>query len=202
MPRPKGRRRKRQKKARRIEKPQISFPLGEFTNFPSLTHGLAIISHENSTAKIQRAIIQALYNTNGHKDAYDVSVAGQAGNYEGELAFEVGVANGLFFDYLDEATLKELYNPLESGKEYSILDFLIIATYHYSRSGKRIPLIFDHHVLRFFFNVGEVELTLFHSKGTRRMPLDDFLNVIINKIKVEAKRSDLRPINIEKIRTL
>ena len=202
MFRPKGRRRKRQRKTRRVEKPQISFPLGEFANFPALTHGLAIISHENNASKIQRTIIQALYNLNGHKDAYAVSVAGQSGAYDGELAFEVGVANGLFFDYLNEEALKELYSPLESGKEYSILDFLIIATYHYSRKGKRIPLIFDHHILRFSFNNGEIEITLFHSKGTRRMPLDEFLNVIIDEIKMEAEHSDLRPIKIEKIRTL
>lgn len=202
MLRSKGKRRKKQRKTRRAEKTQISFSLGEFTNFPSLTHGLASISHGNNMGKIQRIIIQALYNLNGHKDSYPVSVAGHAGAYEGELAFEVGVANGLFFDYLSEEILKELYSPLESGKEYSILDFLVIVTYHYSREKKRIPLIFDHHILRFSFNDGEVEVTLFHSKGTRRMPLDEFLNVIISRIKFEAKSAGLRPINVERLRTL
>lgn len=198
----KGRRRKRHGRPRRVEEPLSSFPLGEFSNFPSITHGSAIVSHGNSVNRIQRAIIKTLYDLNGHKDAYPVSVAGHDGTYDGEVAFEVGVANGLFFDYLNAEILKELYSPLESGKEYSTLDFLVIVTYHYSRNGKTIPLIFDHHVLRFSFNEGEFEVTLFHSKGTRRMPLDDLFNVIIKRIKVETKRSNLRPINIEKMKTL
>ena len=198
----KGRQRKRHGRPRRVEEPLSSFPLGEFSNFPSIRHGSAIVSHGNSVNRIQRVIIKTLYDLNGHKDAYSVSVAGHDGTYDGEVAFEVGVANGLFFDYLNAEILKELCSPLESGKEYSILDFLVIVTYHYSREKKRIPLIFDHHILRFSFNDGEVEVTLFHSKGTRRMPLDEFLNVIISRIKVETKSAGLRPINVERMRTL
>ena len=167
-----------------------------------MNHGLAIVSHQNSVTRIQLAIIQALYSLNGHKNDYAVSVSGQSGTYEGELAFEVGVANGEFFDYLNEEMLKELYGSLESGRDYTVLDFLVIATYHYSRSGKKIPLTFDHHVLRFAFNGREVDINLFHIKGTRRIPLDEFLNVIIGKIREEAKHSKLRAISVEKMWTL
>jgi len=198
MFRPRGRRRKG--KPRRVEELRVS--LGKFANFPSLVHGLVKISHENTTAKIQRAIIQAFYGLNEYREAYSLSVSGHVGIYEGWLTFEVGAANGLFFDYLDEEAVGKLYSPLESGKEYSILDFLVIITYHYSREGKRVPLNFDHHILRFLFHDGEVEVSLFHSKGTRRMPLDELLSTVISRISLEAKRSGLKPITIEKSRTL
>ncbi|MDQ1278900.1 MAG: hypothetical protein QG670_160 [Thermoproteota archaeon] len=202
MFRSRGRRRKRQKRIRGARNQRTPLSIGEFTNFPTMNHGLAVISHQNTVTRIQHAIIQALYSLNGHKDNYSVSVSGQSGAYEGELAFEVGVANGEFFDYLDEETLKELCDPLGSGGDYPFLDFLVIATYHYSRDGKKIPLIFDHHVLRFAFNGREVDISLFHIKGTRRIPLDEFLNIIIGKIVNEAKHSKLRAINLEKIWTL
>lgn len=201
MLRPQKRRQKRKKgKPRRTEKPEASF--GRFINFPSILHGIARISHGNSTTTIQQAIIQALYRLNEFKDAYPLSVADHVGTYDGEVAFEVGVADGLFFDYLNQEALQKLCNPLKSGEEYTVLDFLIVVAYRYSRGEKRISLNFDHYILRFSFYNGEVDASLFHSKGTRRMPLDEFMNLIIRRITIEIKQIGLKPIKVESIKTL
>ena len=187
-------------KHRQVKKEAFSF--GKFTNFPFLVHGLAKISHDNTITKIQRSIIQTLYNLNGYKEAYPLSIADHAGTRNGEFAFETGIADGMFFDFLDEETAGKLFDFLESGKEYSILDFLVIVTYHYLKEERRTSLNFDHNILRFSFNEGIIEVLLFHSKGIRRMPLDDFLNKIINRIGLETKCLGLKPIKVEKIRAL
>lgn len=201
MFRPPERRQMRRKvRLRKTEKPNGSF--GLFINFPSMIHGVARISHENATVKIQQAIIQAFYSLNKLKDAYPISVADHVGTYNGEISFEVGVADGLFFDYLNQEALQKLYATLKSGEAHSILDFIIIIVYRYLREGKRISLNFDHHILRFLFYNREVEVSLFQSKGTRRMPLDDFLNLIISRVSSETRQMGLKPIKIENVKTL
>jgi hypothetical protein len=79
---------------------------------------------------------------------------------------------------------------------------LIIVLYHYTKNGKKIPLNFDHHLLRFTFKKGEFNAYLFHMKGIRRMPLDDLLRQIIDRIKGKMAKNRLKTFHIEYFRTL
>ena len=190
----------RREKPRKAEKPETTF--GRFVNFPSMVHGMARVSHQSTTARLQQAIIQAFYRLNESKDAYPLSVADHAGTYDGEVTFEVGFADGLFFDYLNQDTIQSLFTPLTSGKEYPVLDFLVVVAYRYFKGERKISLNFDHYILRFAFYSGAVEAALFHSKGTRRMPLDEFMNLVLKRVSTEIKQMGLKPINIESLKTL
>lgn len=176
--------------------------LGRYDDFPSITHGRAQITHEIPLDKLQRVVIWSLHKLNGRREASQISVADHPGTHQGEYSFQIGVADGSFFDYLNGREVKKLYDVLRSDKVFPALDFLIIVTYHYFREGRRVPLRFDRHLLRFIFYGNQMELLLFHMRGIRRMPLDELLGRVINKISQEVKRRRLKALRVGRVRTL
>jgi len=176
--------------------------LGRYDNFPTIIHGTASLSHQIPLPKLQQLLIASLHEINGRKEPYEISVADHPGTYQGELSFEVGVAEGVYFNYLDSNELKRLYEALSSREFFKVLDFLIIAGYHYSREGKKIALKFDHHILRFLFYENTIELNLFHERGIRRIPLDDLLNYVIKNLTKKIGKNDLSQLKMEHFRTL
>lgn len=183
-------------------KRQQKYSLGRFTNFPSIIHGTVKISHKTSNTRLQRIIVEALRDLNGYTIPQILSVASDSGTRKGEVSFEVGVADGLNFHYIDDETYTEIIKPLKTRISFPVLDVLIIVLYHYTKNGKTIPLNFDHHLLRFTFKKGELNAYLFHIKGIRRIPLDDLLHQVINRIKGKMTRNRLKTFKIESFRTL
>lgn len=176
--------------------------LGRYDNFPTIIHGIARLSHQIPQPKLQQLLIASFHEINGHKEPYEISVADHPGTYQGELSFEVGVAEGIYFNYLDNNELNRLYESLSAGGLFEILDFLIIIGYHYSREGKKIALKFDRHILRFLFYENTLELNLFHERGIRRMPLDDILNYVIKTLSQKIEKTGLPLLKVEYFRTL
>ncbi|MFQ6075954.1 MAG: hypothetical protein ACE5Z5_07455, partial [Candidatus Bathyarchaeia archaeon] len=166
--------------------------LGVFSGTPHPIHGIAQLTHGGPASRLQRAVVQSLYEMNGSKEARPLSVAGRPGTYDGEVSFQIGVGNGVYFDYLDAETLGELFELMNRRNALPVLDFLIVVTYHYLRGGKRVALRFDHHLLRFVFHKDRVELLLAHTKGIRRTPLDELLSRVIGRIIREAERQRLK----------
>lgn len=191
---------KRRKRGKESKGRPSSF--GRFANFPSIIHGIAKLNHKTSTTRLQRVIAESLRDLNGYKMPLTLSVASHQGAQKGEVAFEVGVADDLYFDYLDEETFTKLVKPLKHRKTLPVLDVLIIVSYHYSKNEKRVSLYSDHHLLRFTFKDGELNLYLFHMKGIRRMPLDEFLNHVIGRIKERLRENRLNTFRIEYFRTI
>jgi hypothetical protein len=187
----------KRKQVRRVK--EASF--GRFSNFPSMIHGIAKISHKTSSLRLQRVVAEALHDLNGYKTAQILSVASRSGRYSGEITFEVGVADDLYFNYLDDETHTHFLTRLKSRRALQALDVLIIVLYHYYKTGKRIPLNFDHNIIRFTFKKGELNVYLFHVKGIRRMPLDDLLNLVITRIKEKMTKNRLKTFKINYVRT-
>lgn len=179
---------KRQKEIRRRNKELQEISFGEFANFPVNVHKITKVICDHPKPKIQMALIRALHKLNGTQQLYPISVSGRSGIYNGTLGFEIGVANGINFHYVNDDMAKKLCEFVGNGGLYSVLDFIIIVTYHYNRRGKRIHLNFDHHHLRFVFYEEGFEMRLFHIKGIRRMPLDEFIKRIVSVIKSQIKQ--------------
>jgi len=179
-----------------------SSSLGRFTNFPSTRHGTATISHKASNLRIQRIIIESLRELNGYTSPQVLSVASGSGTRQGEVRFEVGVANGVAFQFFDEETLRELMRLLKNRQPFPVLDVLIIVCYYYPKNGRNVPLNFDHHLLRFTFSPGKFTTGLFHMKGIRRIPLDDLLHQVINRVKRKMVENRLKTFKLEYLRTL
>ncbi len=176
--------------------------LGRYANFPTIIHGRALLSHQISLPRLQQLLIASLQSMNGRKESCEISVSDHPGVYAGERSFEIGVAEDVYFNFLDNVEAKRLNEHISSGENLSPLDFLVIVSYHYVREGKKIALKFDRHILRFIFYDNKLELDLFHEKGIRRTPLDDLLKYIIDNISQEIKKSHLALPKIEQLRTL
>jgi len=177
-------------------------PLGEFTNFASITHGRVRAIFEDHPDKVQRSVIRALRKLNGLNEEYPISISGRAGTLEGKVGFEVGVAEGVYFNYLDDEAAKKLCESIGPRRIYSNLDFLVIITYHCGREGKSVRLNFDYHQLRFLFDKKGFEMRLFHSKGIRRMPLDEFINQVLSGVRGEMNQESLEPLTIKEFAVL
>ena len=176
--------------------------LGRFPNFPSIIHGTAKISHKTSNLRLQRIIVESLHDLNGYTIPQVLSVASDSGIHQGEVTFEVGVADGVNFQYFDEETFTDLVTRLKARKPFPVLDVLIIVLYHYPKKGKKVPLNFDHHLLRFTFTKGELNAYLVHMKGIRRMPLDHLLHQVLDRIQRKMTENRLKTFNIDYFRTL
>lgn len=183
-------------------KRQFKHSLGVFTNFPTIVHGIGEAFHNDPLYKIQQATITALKELNNYREPYPLSVSGKSGTYIGTLGFEIGVADDIFFNYLDDETVQRLCKLLNPRRNYRLLDFLIIVTYHYTQQKKRIALNFDHFHLRLIFTKRRMEGRLFHNKGTRRIPIDEMLNRIFDQIRKSMIRSSLGSLTVKRMKTL
>ena len=174
---------------------------GIFQNFSSLIHGTVKIFHKTSSKKLQQIIVNAFKLLNELRIEQVLSAAGNTSLQKGVIAFEVGIANGLYFEFLNEVTLTKLAKYLQQNI-FSIIDVLIIVTYHYFKKEKKIPLNFDHYILRLVFHSKELDLYLYHVKGIRRMNIDEFLNYIIELIKKQIIKHHLKTFNVKYFKTL
>jgi hypothetical protein len=140
---------------------------------------------------VQLSVIRALRQFNGDKRRHTFSIPGHAGEHPGELGFEVGVADGLYFNYLD-ADAEILFDAaLSKKRSFDTLDFLFVVTYHYVRDGRLSPLRFDYHHLRFLFRGGGFDVCMYHCKGIQRLPLDEVLSTILAAIREELRRGGI-----------
>ena len=176
---------------------QSEHSLGTFTNFPSIVHGIGEAFHNDQIYKIQHTTITALKELNNHKEPYPLSISSKNGIYMGTLGYEIGVADDFFFNYLDDETVQRLCKLLNPRRNYRLLDFLIIVTYHYTQQEKIIALNFDYFHLRFIFNKKKIEGRIFHNKGTRRMPVNEMLNRIFDQIRKNMRQSSLGSLTVK-----
>lgn len=174
---------------------------GLYEKFPETVHGVALFNYHDSAKSIQQAILCALHHLN--HEVYDLGAVTPYLKQRCEVSFEFGVAEGSVFNFLDE---KELDRCLRSvaEKELQTLDFFFVVRYHAtSNGGKRVPLRFDYHVLRYIFQEGCLEMRIRHERGTQRIPLDDLTDFIAKRINAELSRRRLNPLVLgyfEKVR--
>jgi hypothetical protein len=175
--------------------------LGYYAEFPEPIHGIALFNHQNSTKRIQQAILCALHRLN--HEVYDLSAVTPYLKQKCEVGFEFGVAENMAFNFLDEKELEKYLKHI-SEKELQTLDFFFVIRYHVTRkSGKQIPLRFDYQLLRFTFQKDHLEMQIRHEKGVQRIPIDDFTDFIAERINTELSRrrqNSLDLVHFERVR--
>jgi len=186
----------------RTSKRVLRTSFGTFANFPSTIHGIAKAKFNDHPAKVQQTIVEAFHKLNDSSETYLISPSSRVGTYQGRVGFEIGIAQGTDFYNLTNEVTKNLCRAITSKKPYSRLDFIIIVTYHYKINGKENHLHFDYHQLRFSFNNDTLEIRLFHSKGTRRMSLNELTRRILTCINEEMKHQSLSSLTIKELKVL
>jgi len=174
--------------------------LGRYKNFPEVIHGVARFTFESPIKNVQQAILCALQQLNQEVCSLNAVTLHLPADIE--VSFEAGVAEDVEFNYLDGEELDRFQKSIVE-KELPILDFFCVVRYHVVNArGKRVPLKFDYHLLRFMFQENNMELRICHERGTQRVPLEDLAAFITKRINEELSRKRLKPLNLEYLRTL
>ncbi|HSQ53511.1 MAG TPA: hypothetical protein VLM82_03610 [Acidobacteriota bacterium] len=166
--------------------------LGRYKNFPENVHSVASFGHQNSTKDVQKAILSAFHRLNN--EVCDLDEITPFLTQKCEVGFEFGVAKDIDFNFLDQKEVDECLKFVDEN-ELKKLDFFFVVQYHLVKEdGKRVPLRFDYHVLRFIFQGSGLEMRIRHEKGTQRVTPDDLAAFIIEKINTELSQRQLSPL--------
>ncbi len=173
--------------------------LGRFETFPEdLIQAYAEFSHLISTRKLQFLIVEALKDLNGHVEIADPDII--ATTTPITCKFEIGIAEGVAFNFLSENEFKRFKKQMKS-KTCKTLDFLVCVFYRYKREdGKEVSLWSDFHHVRFGLEEPRIlEVKVHHFKGTRKLPLNILIRKLIDKINEKTLIEGLKPLHPVKI---
>ena len=166
--------------------------LGCYENFPQNFHGISFFQYQDSKKGLQQAILNSFHRLN--RKTFDLGNVTPYLKQNCLVGFEFGVADGFDFNFLDQNELDQCLKRVDET-EMETLDFFFAIRYHLVRdNGKRVPLKFDYHVLRFVFQEGGLEFQIRHEKGTQRVPLDDLTDFVVKQINAELSRKQLMPL--------
>ena len=169
--------------------------LGRYENFPEIIHGVARFTCKSSIKNVQQAILSALHHLN--QEVCSLSTVTPHLPQKCEVGFELGVAEDFDFNFLDKKELDRFQRSI-AEKELPMLDFFCVVRYHVVNDrGKRVPLKFDYHMLRFVFQENSMELRICHERGTQRAPLEDLVIFITKCINEELSKKQLKPLSLE-----
>jgi len=119
-----------------------------------------------------------------------------------QVSFEFGIAEENAFNYLDKEELQRTRKNIE-GKALHTLDVFCAIRYHtINQDGKRKPLKFDYHLLRFTFYNKDIELQISHERGTQRIPLEDLVTFLTNRTNKELATRQQRQLVLKHLHTL
>ncbi|MBN1784151.1 MAG: hypothetical protein JW815_00225 [Candidatus Bathyarchaeota archaeon] len=166
--------------------------LGSYKNFPENVHGVTSFGYQDSTKDVQKAIFSAFHRLNN--EVCDLGDITPFMIQKCEVGFEFGVAEDVDFNFLDQKEVEECLKFVEEN-ELRKLDFYFVVRYHHVKeNGKRVPLRFDYHMLRFFFQESRLEMRIRHEKGSQRVTPDDLTTFITEKINTELIQRQMLPL--------
>jgi len=118
------------------------------------------------------------------------------------VSFEFGIAEESAFNFLDEEELQRAHKSI-ADKALSTLDVFCATRFHtVDEGGKRKPLKFDYHLLRFTFYKKNVELLISHERGTQRIPLEDLVTFLANRVNRELATKQQRLLALKHLHAL
>jgi len=172
--------------------------IGLYENFPEVHHGTARFSCAVPTQDIQIILLQFLQNLNRNKESISLPEFIRQGI---RVELEVGVADGLAFDYLNEESLERCLNAV-SKNALPVLDLFFVVRYYVVDGAKRKPLKFDYYIVRFLFREGEVEMLVHHERGPRHLAVEELVRFLYSKINHELKTKKMNLLSIISIQTV
>ncbi len=174
--------------------------LGHYENFPEVIHGVARFTLRSSIKKVQQAILGALHKLN--EQVFSLRSIATLSSSECEVSFEFGIADGVEFNYLNEEELNRLRGSIVK-KALPTLDLFCVVRYHIKKDGKRVPLRFDYHMLRFaFHSKNNLELRISHQRGIQRVSVENLITFITKRINEELSENRLEPLELRSLRAL
>jgi hypothetical protein len=159
--------------------------LGVYDNFPINIHRTEKFTTTLSTRSLQQKLIQVLQEMNRKKfcssDIVYPSLLGSA------LIFEIGLADGKSFNFIDKEETKRVRNALRKDT-LRVLD-LFCAVRYYRDNKEKTPLRFDYFMARLVFGGDSIEMQVFHERGPRNFSPEDLITFLASEMnKTSPKR--------------
>ena len=165
--------------------------LGCYVNFPENIHKAETFSTSLSNKKLQQMFIEALFVLN--KASLRIEDVAGPSVPACKVAFEIGVAEGSDFNFLDAEEKDRLMKALNKTT-FQLLDFLIVVRYGSMEEQKRkLRMKFDYFMLRMLFGENSAEAQVFHEKGLRHTSPEDLLNLVVKRVNAACSKQALKP---------
>jgi hypothetical protein len=161
--------------------------VGIYLDFPSFAHFETRFTLNTSADSAATYAAKGFGKLNEFMDAIETSVAGHAGAFLVERTFEVGIAEGLYFNYLDKDEVERIAKVLPS---ISAIDFIIYVNYKYRKGDRLVSLLPDRYLVRISFASSSIRV--FQLGGMRRTPPSDVLLLASTQIDSGAQDSGFR----------
>jgi hypothetical protein len=164
--------------------------LGFYTNFPQNIHKAETFSTTISTKKLEQVLVETLYRLNSETLSLEEVAAPSIPDCK--VIFEVGVAEGNDFNYLDSEERERLLSALNK-KLFQVMDFLCVIRYHRMQEKRKTRTRFDYYMLRLMFGENLTEIQVSHERGIRHTSPDDIVKLVLNRVNAAFSRRVLRP---------
>jgi hypothetical protein len=172
--------------------------IGLYENFPDVRHGIARFSCAVPIQDLQKILLQFLQRLNEKKESINLA---EFARHRIRVELDVGVADGLAFDYFNEESLERCLNVI-SKTALPVLDLLFVVRYYVSDGTKQKPLKFDYYIVRFLFGENEIEVLVHHERGPRHLAVEELIKFNYNRINRSLKASKMTPLKQIFIRTV
>ena|GEM_PF-6860165 len=164
--------------------------LGVSTHPLPIIHAYARVTYSFPAKKLFKLVAGAFIKLNGY--TFNIPLE------EVKCTLEVGVAENGDFIFLGREEAVRLQAALDR-RPPPRLDFIVYANYR--RAGSRRSLWGDLHRVRFLLlEEGLAEIQVYHVKGTRRLSLEELLNLIFSRLEQEAERLRLPPPGLQELK--
>ncbi len=164
--------------------------LGFYTNFPQNIHKAETFSTSISTKKLEQALVETLYRLNS--ETLSLEEVASPSIPDCKVIFEVGVAEGNDFNYLDSEERERLLSALNK-KLFQVMDFLCVIRYHRMQEKRKTRTRFDYYMLRLMFGENLTEIQVSHERGIRHTSPDDIVKLVLNRVNAAFSKRVLRP---------
>jgi hypothetical protein len=162
--------------------------LGFYDNFPENIHRIESFTSSVLNKQLQRRIIQVLSEIN--RKTFSFEEVSHPSVPECALIFELGIAESLSFNYIDEEETKKVLNALQRAP-LQVIDLFCAIRYYKNREEKRAPLRFDYYLMRVIFGKNTMEMRIFHERGPRYVSPEEIVTFLVNKINEPSARKIL-----------
>jgi len=164
--------------------------LGFYTNFPQNIHKAETFSTSISTKKLEQVLVETLYRLNSETLSLEEVAAPSIPDCK--VIFEVGVAEGNDFNYLDSEERERLLSALNK-KLFQVMDFLCVIRYNKMQEKRKTRTRFDYYMLRLMFGENLTEIQVSHERGIRHTSPDDIVKLVLNRVNAAFSKRVLKP---------
>jgi hypothetical protein len=168
--------------------------LGRYENFPENIHITMSFTSRFTDQKLQRKIMATSREIN--RKAFSFEEIGIPIMQGCTVIFEVGMAEGKSFNYINDEETKRVLSVLKK-QSFRVMDFFVAVRYYKGDTKKKTPLRFDYYMLRFVFSGNNyVELQVFHERGPRHIGPTDIIDLIRKEVNGASTRKILNRVQL------